>query len=112
MNVLNYDSEIPLYFEEIFIRDLGVHIDRKLHFIRHVDLLFSHALKLLGLIGKITFSFSSLDSLLTLHLALITSKLEYASVSRKSVTITDCNKHERMERKFAALCHNRFFQDI
>jgi hypothetical protein len=38
--------------------------------------------------------------------------LEYASVARNSVTITDFNKLERMQIKFAALCHKRFFQDV
>jgi hypothetical protein len=27
------------------------------------------------------------------------------------IIITDSNKLERVQRKFAALCHNRFFQD-
>jgi hypothetical protein len=43
---------------------------------------------------------------------LVRSKLEYASVAWYSVTITDSNKLERIQRKFAALCHKRFFQDV
>jgi hypothetical protein len=43
---------------------------------------------------------------------LVRSKLEYASVAWNSVTITDSNKLERVQRKFAALCHKRFFQDV
>jgi hypothetical protein len=38
--------------------------------------------------------------------------LEYASVAWNSVTATDSNKLERVQRKFAALCHKRFFQDM
>lgn len=94
------------------IKDLGIYLDSKLHFHQHVDHLFSHALKLLGLIRTITFSFSTLDSLLTLYSTLVRSKLEYASVVWNSVTITDSNKLERIQRKFAALCHNRFFTDM
>jgi hypothetical protein len=44
--------------------------------------------------------------------ALVKSKLEYASVAWNSVTITDSNKLERVQRKFAALRHKRFFQDV
>jgi hypothetical protein len=51
-----------------------------------------HALKLLGLIGAITFSFSTIDSLLMLYFALGGSKLEYGSVAWNSVMITDSNK--------------------
>jgi hypothetical protein len=47
-----------------------------------------------------------------LYFALARSKLEYASVAWNSVTITDSNKLERVQRKFAALCHKRFFQDV
>jgi hypothetical protein len=28
------------------------------------------------------------------------------------ITITDSNKLERIQRKFSALCHNKFFQDM
>jgi hypothetical protein len=94
------------------IKDLGVYFDSKLYFHQHVDYLLSHTLKLLGLIRTITFSFSTLDSLLTLYSALVRSKLEYASVVWNSVTNTDSNKLERVQRKFAALCHNRFFRDM
>jgi hypothetical protein len=73
---------------------------------------FSHAMKLLGLIRTLTFSFSTVDTLLVLNFALVRSKLEYASVAWNSVTITDSNKLERVPRKYAALCHKRIFQDV
>jgi hypothetical protein len=95
-----------------YITDLGVHIDGELRFHRHVGFLLSHALTLLGLIRTITFSFSTIDSLLMLYFALVRSKLEYASVAWNSVTITDSNKLKHVQRKFAALCHNRLFQDV
>jgi hypothetical protein len=76
-----------------------MHIDCKLHFRRHVNFLFSHALKLLGLIRTITFFFSTTSSLLILYFALVRSKLEYSSVAWNSVTITDSNKLDGVQKK-------------
>jgi hypothetical protein len=43
---------------------------------------------------------------------LVRSELEYASFTWNSVTITDSNKPERIQRKFTVLCYKRFFQDM
>jgi hypothetical protein len=54
----------------------------------------SRAITLLGLIRTFARCFSTVDS-------------------GNSVTVTDSNDDERLEGKFAALCHNRFsFQDV
>jgi hypothetical protein len=50
--------------------------------------------------------------LLMLHSALVRSKLQYVSVAWGSVTVTNPSKLDPIQRKFAALCHSRFFQDI
>jgi hypothetical protein len=50
------------------------------------------------------FNFYSLDNLNILHITLILSKLEYASVVRKSFTLSDSNKLENMLRKHVNLC--------
>jgi hypothetical protein len=91
--------------------DLGVFLDFKLCFDQHVDYLFSDTITLLGLIRTITFSFSSLDSLMMLYISLVRSKLEYASVAWNSLTNTDSNKLERIQKKFATIYYNRFFKN-
>ena len=57
------------------IRDLWVLIDTELHFHRQVDNIFSQAIRPSGSILTVTFSVSSLHSLLTLHCTLVTSQL-------------------------------------
>jgi hypothetical protein len=52
---------------------------------------------------------STIDSVVMLYFALVRSKLGSASVAWNSVTITDFNKLERIQRKFADFCHSQFF---
>jgi hypothetical protein len=66
------------------VKDLGVLLHCKLYFHQHINYVFSQSLKMLGLIGYITSSFSTLDSLLILYSTLVRSKIEYASVVWKS----------------------------
>jgi hypothetical protein len=42
---------------------------------------------------------------------LVRSKFEWVSVAWSSATITNSNKLQSIQRKFAALCYNRFFQN-
>jgi hypothetical protein len=109
---LNYQYRLgnSFIFRTDCIKDLGVHINSKLHFHQRVDFLFSHSMKLLGLIRTTTFSFSTLDNLLMLYIAIVRSKLKYASVVWNSITNTDANKLERIQRKFSVFCHNRFLK--
>jgi hypothetical protein len=62
------------------VKDLGVMLDSKLHFHRHVDYIHSRALKLLEVIRFVARNVSSLDTLKVLYISLIRSKLEYGAV--------------------------------
>jgi hypothetical protein len=50
------------------IKDLGVMLDSKLYFHRHVDFVYSQALRTLRLIHNVTYNFSSLDCLIVLYI--------------------------------------------
>jgi hypothetical protein len=60
------------------IEDMDIHIDCKFPFHCNVDLLFSHAMKLLGLIRTITFFLLTIDSLLMLQYILLWSVLNFS----------------------------------
>jgi hypothetical protein len=75
-------------------------------------MLFSHCIKLLGLVRSITFNFSSLECMIRLHILLVRSGPEYASVVWNSIMSTNSNKLERVHQRFAALCFSRFFPEV
>jgi hypothetical protein len=106
--LLKYKLGVSYIISSDCINGLGVFIDSKLHFHSHVDSIFSQAIKLLGLIRNISFSFSTLDSVLTSYSSLVRPKLECACAVWNSVTSTEAKKLERTQRKFVALCHNRY----
>jgi hypothetical protein len=94
------------------IKHLGVFTDVKLHFHDHVNYIFSHCIKLLGLVRSIAFNFSSPECMPRLYITLVRSKLEHASFVWNSITPTDASKLERIQQRFAALCFNRFFPQV
>jgi hypothetical protein len=80
------------------IRDLRVLTDTKFHFHQEVDNICSHAVRLLGLIRTLSFSFSSLHSLLMLYSTLVRPTLPYAYVAWNSTTSSDACKLERIQQ--------------
>jgi hypothetical protein len=113
-NVLIYDYKLCQFpiTRSHSIKDLGVYTDNKLHFHDHVNYIFSQSTRLSGLIRNITFNFFSIESMLRLYIALVRSKLEYASVVWNSITSTDASKLERIQQRFAALCFYCFFPQV
>jgi hypothetical protein len=74
------DDDDDDYYYYYYYYYVGVHIDCKLHLHYHVNFLFSHALKLLGVNShNNTFLFHL--SLLMLYFALVRSKLKYSSAA-------------------------------
>lgn len=71
---------------------LGVMLDSKLCFHCHVDLTVSQRVMTLGLIPFIIYNFTSIGSLLVLYIALIKSKLNYASILWNKRISTDSNE--------------------
>jgi hypothetical protein len=94
------------------VKDLGVYLDSKLHFHDHVNFIFSHCIKMLGLIRSVTYNYSTLECMLVLYFVLVRSKVEYASVVWNSITSADASKLDRIQKKFKALCFKRSFPQV
>jgi hypothetical protein len=100
---VNYYVSNVIILRSDCIKDLGVMLDSKLHFHRHIDFVHSQAFRTLGFI-YVTYNFSTSDCLVVLYNSLIRSKLEYASAVWNNLSLTDSNKIENMQRKFSNLC--------
>jgi hypothetical protein len=87
-------------------------MDTELHFRNHVRHIFSYCIKLLGLIRSITTTFSPLEFMHRLHIMLVRSELEYASIVWNSITSTDSNKLVRIQQRLAAHWFNRFLSPL
>jgi hypothetical protein len=106
----NYYVSNEIVLRSDCIKGFGIMLDSKLYFNRHVAFVHSQALRTLGLIRYVTCNFSLLDCLVVLYNSLIRSKLEYASIVWNNLSLTDSNKVENIQRKYANLCYCRFFQ--
>jgi hypothetical protein len=92
------DFFIPLYPELIQWETWEYNLILNFIFIIMLIFIFSHCIKMIGLIRSVTFNYSTLVCMLILYFALIRSKVEYASVVWNSITSTDGNKLERIQQ--------------
>ena len=82
--------------------DLGVTVDSKLKFSKHIDLKISKANKLLGLIRH-TFKFLSAETLTTLYKSLVRPHVEYATPAWSPHLKGDRDKIEKLQRRATKL---------
>jgi hypothetical protein len=80
------------------VKDLRVFLDSKLYFHNHINFIFSHCIKLLGLVRRLSFNFSSLECTFILYFTLFRSTVKYESVIWNCVTPTDTNKLNALSR--------------
>jgi hypothetical protein len=88
------------------VKCLGVYIDCKVNFHHHVDFVSSHAMTFL--IRTTIFSFPAADISLILFLALVTYKLQYASVALNSRTTTSDSNLNAYRTRFQSFATVEF----
>lgn len=102
MNVVNFnyniDNQVLKRVEEI--KDLGLILDSKLCFDRHINYIFRRCNKLLGFIFRACSSFKSKKSYISLYNSLVRSLCEYGAVIWNPLYDVYANKIERIQRKF------------
>lgn len=97
---MNYTLNDQVLHEVSDIKDLGIIIDNKLVFSKHVEKITLQAFKVLGLITRTCRDFSSAMSIVTLYSALVLPILEYGTIVWSPFTNTLINRVERVQHKF------------
>jgi len=92
------------------VLDLGVWLDEKLTFNRHIDFVTSKAYSLLGFVKRVCKRFTSVPALKSVYFAHVRSHLEYASVVWNPHEVTYVEKIESIEKKFLIYALRRSFR--
>jgi hypothetical protein len=92
------DGETHQLEEAELEKDLGVTIDNKLKFTKHIDNIVSTANRVLGCL-KHCFKYMSPDVFLQLYKAMVRPHLEYASCIWSPYLVKDRDKIERIQRR-------------
>lgn len=83
-----------------FFKDLGVHFDPKLNFIKHIESIVAGAVKIIGFVTRNCKGFKNIDTLRTLYVTFIRSRLEYASVVWSPTYNVHSLQLEKIQRRF------------
>lgn len=90
------------------IRDLGVLIDSKLKFEKHIDYAVNKAYKMLGFLMRTTVRFLNIKCIISLYNALVRSHLEYNSSVWSPYQTTYVSKIEKVQKRFTRQIHSKF----
>lgn len=82
------------------IKDIGIYYSSTISFNYHIDVITSHALKILGFIKRNTKLFSSLNCLRSLYFALVWSIFEYGVIVWHPHLAKDQLRIERVQYTF------------
>lgn len=89
-------------------KDLGVIIDRKLSFIKHIEAISSKATAALGFIKRFCYDINDVQTLKTLYFALVQSHLEYCNVVWLPTYAVHIDKIERVLKQFTQFARKEY----
>lgn len=91
------------------IRDLGVYFDSNLSFSHHVSQIVASALRVMGMISRLTRDFSNHWCVVRLFCSLVRVRLEFCSVVWNSLNSSDAAQIERVQKRFIRIVYDRYF---
>ena len=89
-------------------RDLGVIIDQKLNFVRHINAITSKPTAALGFIKRFCYDITDVQTLKTLYYALVQSHLEYCNVVWLPTYAIHIAKIESVLKKFTQFARREY----
>lgn len=82
------------------VRDLGIEVDKRLTFNKHITQVANSALRSLGFLVRTTYQFKNISSLITLFNSLVKSKLLYGSMLWFPIYDVHVGRLEYIQRRF------------
>lgn len=92
-------------------KDLGLNLDTKLDFKRHIEIICSKAYALLGFIKRICSNMNDPYALKSLYCSFVRSKLEYACVVWTPFYNVDVNRIESIQKQFILFALRKLGRD-
>lgn len=92
-------NNVTLYRPEIFC-DLGVHFDRKLSFVPHINYVIAKAYRILGFVIRNSALLNNGETMKLLYFAYVRSNLEYASIIWCPYYTAHIENLEQIQRRF------------
>lgn len=89
-------------------KDLGVLMDSKINFSKHIDTITSKAATALGFVKRFTYDFKDIPTLKALYYSLVQSQLEYCSTVWYPVHDVHINKIESVQKQFTMFALNEY----
>lgn len=98
--IVNYTMSDTCLQRDIEVRDLGVHFDCKMSFVKHINVVVAKSYSMLGFIKRMCSNMDCPYALKSLYCAFVRSKLEYAAIVWQPHYRIHSNRIESIQKQF------------